>query len=299
MLRLIIAIAALSCATKSVDPKPGTPNEQLLAMYAVKVDKAKTSFDQTTGWPSATDCDATLWAGLAYAAGIDTVQLQLAEYSEGQIHRRPNPSCWDGEDHGSPTTVSRDMLNGYMWGMWRANNLDAVRRLARYGETHLWKMGEPLDDGRVVLTGNGIGLIGRMIKRLGGPDKIYRHIPPLFTKVSEDYERQQLALGILLDGEVDIDVQPELLPLGYEYPGKYNQTGIKESARDLLNWLADESPDDALFQAAAATYSGNYDKAINLLLDENYRCPSYVRGSDNYCLVHWLFAAKLVLIRLQ
>lgn len=297
-MRLLLTIFLLtSCGAKSVEPTTIEKNQELQSLYDSKVKQAKDSWDQSTGWPSKDDCDGTLWAGLAYAAGIDTVQLSLAEYSEGEIHRRPSPSCWDGEDRGSPTTVSRDMLNGYMWGMWRAGNLDALRRLARYGETHLWKMGIPLDDGRVILTGNGIGLLGRMIKKLDGPDKIYRHIQPIFTQVDNDYEQHQLALGILLDGEVDQPVQPELLPVNYEYPGRYQ--GISKGSAELLQWLVDQNPDDALFQAGNATYSGNYDKAIELLLSQDYKCPSYVRGSENYCLVHWLFAAKLVLIRVE
>lgn len=297
MKNLIALLILTSCGAKTVEPKTLSKNEELQARYEEKVRQAKEVFDHDTGWPSATDCDGTLWAGLAYAAGIDTVRLQLAEYSEGEIHRRPSPPCWDGEDRGSATTVSRDMLNGYMWGMWRARNLDALRRLAGYGEAHFWKMGRPLDDGRTILTGNGIGLLGRMIKKLDGPDKIYRHIQPVFTKVSADYERHGLALGILLEGEVDQPVEPELLPRAYEYPGRYSD--ITENQSDLLEWLAAESPGDALFQAGHATYSGDYNKAVELLLDQNYKCPSYVRGSDNYCLVHWLFAAKLVLIRVQ
>jgi hypothetical protein len=158
-------------------------------------------------------------------------------------------------------------------------------------------MGEPLDDGRVILTGNGIGLLGRMIKKLGGPDKIYRHIQPLFTEVSKDFEQHQLALGILLDGEVDQPVEPNLLPVNYEYPGRYQ--GISKGSAELLQWLVDQNPNDALFQAGNATYSGDYSKVLELLLDQNYQCPSYVRGNENYCLVHWLFAAKLVLIRVE
>ena len=294
---ITIFLLITSCGSKSIEPTTLSKNAELQARYDEKVLASKSAFDPLTGWPSATDCDGTLWAGLAYAAGIDSVQLQLAEYNEGEIHRRPSPSCWDGEDRGSKTTVSRDMLNGYMWGMWRARNLDALRRLARYGETHFWKMGEPLDDGRVILTGNGIGLLGRMIKKLDGPDKIYRHIQPLFTEVSNDYEQHMLALGILLEGEVDQPVQPELLPPGYEFPGRYQN--ITKGQRELLGWLVGQHPEDALFQAGNATYSGDYSKAIELLLDQNYQCPSYVRGNVNYCLVHWLFAAKLVLIRVQ
>lgn len=294
-MRLLLTIFLLtSCGQKTVEPADASKQEDLQKLFD---EKSKVSWDSETGWPSATDCDGTLWAGLAYAAGIDSVQLSRAEYSEGEIHRRPSPSCWDGEDRGSDTTISRDMLNGYMWGMWRTNNINAIRRLARYGETHFWKMGKPLDDGKTILTGNGIGLIGRMLKKARTDDKIYRHIAPVFTKVYKDYERHQLALGILLEGEVDQPVEPDMLPRGYEYPGRYQN--ISEGQKELLDWLASEEPNDALFQAASATYSGDYSKAIELLLDKNYQCPSYVRGGDNYCLVHWLFAAKLVLIRVK
>ncbi len=55
------------------------------------------------------------------------------------------------------------------------------------------------------------------------------------------------------------------------------------------------SPDDALFQTALSIYTGDYTKPHALLTSPDYTYPSYVRGDDHYQLVHWLFAAHLVL----
>lgn len=287
---LVVSILS-SCAKANNKPHNGFGSgiDGLKAKYAFMLEKARNEFDEETGWPSKDDCDGTLWAGLAYSAGADFVKIELAEYKDGEIHRRPAPSCWDDGDHGAQTTVSRDMLNGYMWAMWSKRDLDALKRLARYGEEHFWKMGKPFNDGRVMLTGNGIGLLGRMIKKLGGPDKIYRHVQPLFTKVS-GFEFHLLLIGLMLNASVDEG-------LDKIYSDQVT-VDVTNSQKDLLEWAASEQPNNATAQAAWATYNdGNFDKAIELLMLDDYPVPEYVSGSPNYKLVYWLFSAKLVLAR--
>lgn len=285
--KLLCFLLLFSCGKVDQKPKPGFASnvDQLREKYErIKSDAARV-FDNETGWPSRYDCDGTLWAGLAVAAGLDTVQIALAEYSPGEIHRRPAPSCYVAGDQGSGTTISRDMLTGYMWGLWSRRDLAAFERLANYGESHAWKMGEPLGDGRVILTGNGIGLLGRAIKKLGGPEKIYRGIRPIYTKV-DDYQRHLMILGILLDGEVD--------------EGSIQQVDITQGNKDLLQWATEQEPENATAQAGWATYNdGNFDKTIDILLKDDFYVPGYVRGHENYRYVYWLFSAKLVLKRIK
>lgn len=244
----------------------------------------------THGWPSFEDCDGTIWAGKALAAGADT-DLSLAEYNPGEIHRRIAPACWnevDG-DIGSKSTTSNDMILGYILGNWRTKNLDALKRLADYGSKNNWVMGKPYPEmaSRVVLKPNQIGLLGRAIYALSGgsDDRAIRKTPVTYFAVSEDYEQHLQALGIVLYGEVDDQAKLAL-------------TDVTGNMVDRLNELVAADPDNALFHAALGTYTGDLDRAIELLMDESTPAPGYVRGEigNQYHLVEWLFAADLVLV---
>lgn len=259
-------------------------HDSMLAKIAVEADPA-------TGWPSATDCDALLWSGLAVASGVQGIKLEQAEYLPGEIHRRPMPSCWNEVegDVGSKSTISQDMLTGYLWGLWRTGDLAAVQRLAAYGEAHKaalgWVMGKPYPErvGEVVMRGNLIGLVGRMLFELSGgyDDRSYRHDTTLYLPVEADYQKHIMVLGILLQGETRRPVVPLVDIDGQEL--------------ERLRELSSAYPKDALFQAAMAIYSGDWTKTEELLLDEGYECPSYARGAEIYCEVHIAFAASLLL----
>lgn len=272
----LIFFLTFACA-KENKPHAPTPNEGLKNEYTLRVASAKFDFDQETGWPAREDCDGTLWAGLANAAGVSSVKIELAEHFPGEIHRRPFKPCWTPEDGdiGSQTTVSRDMLQGYMYALWRQRNLAAFERLAKYGESHGWKMGEPLADGRVLLSGNGVGTLGRAVHRLGGPAKVYRHTPYFYASSGPDYAKHLTALGIALNGEID--------------------GAITDQAKDVLKSLYEENQKDALFCSLHKLYTdGCTDVCADLLLGD-YQYPSYVRGDPNYLTTHWLFVAKILL----
>lgn len=232
------------------------------------------------GWPSVTDCDATLWAGEACAAGID-VQISLAEYEPGQIHRRPDVACWNESegDVGSKSTISRDALTGYMACLWERKDLDGFKRLAKYGEDHAWVMGLPVTSGRTWLQPNLTGLLGRALFTLsnGKLNKSYRRLEPYYQPVTEDYEKHIQVLGIHLQGRVS--------------------GGISDAMLERLTSLASEDPGNAFFASALAVYTGDTSQAMSLLLSDQTVRPTYVRGDqpDAFAMAHWLLGAKIVL----
>lgn len=65
-----------------------TQIEQVRAMYEEIYSEVENELDQETGWPALNDCDGLLWSGLACNIGMP-VKIELAEYSPGEIHRRP------------------------------------------------------------------------------------------------------------------------------------------------------------------------------------------------------------------
>ncbi len=198
--------------------------------------------DQETGWPSVADCDGTLWAGIART--FTPVKLELAEYSPGSIHRRPEKSgeCYPTE---SGSTVSNDMLLGYSLGMWAAKDLPALQRLADYGEQHNWTMGDG-DTARTVFRPNGYSLVGRMVFVLsGGTDaRSYRSIPPLYLPVLADYEKHLLVEGIELNGAVNEALRKSGLALG-----AITLLDVNDQQLARLKELSESEPTDALVQA--------------------------------------------------
>jgi hypothetical protein len=202
------------------------------------------------------------------------VRIELAEYSPGEIHRRPYKACYSNEqgDLGSKSTVSRDMITGYLACLIARKDTEALKRLAAYGEANNWIMGEPKAMiSRVLLSGNLVGLLGRTLG-----DKPYKHLPTSYLPVAEDFERHVQVQGILLQGQVSDTITPEML--------------------SRLSEHANHSPENPLFQAALGKYTGNQQTTINLLLSEP-PCPGYARGKrpDMYCQIGWLQAAKIVL----
>lgn len=287
----VFAVAACGYFERHGEVDGKGPLEELAAAHAGWLRELAAASDPATGWPSTEDCDATLWAGLAAAAG-GPVHLEAAEHEPGVIHRRPARPCWtvaDG-DVGSRSTVSRDMLTGYLWGVWRAGALPAAVRLADYGQAHAWVMGLPESRPFEVELGQNLrGLLCRMIERLshGGDARACRLEAAVYLPVGKDFEHHLQVLGIALGGEVDVGVPAASPGLRLLDVNGQMLARLKEAASD--------DPDDALFQAALGVYTGDYDRALALLGDPAYVCPSYVRGAPTYCLVHKAFAAALVL----
>lgn len=306
---LITLVALTGCdrfkRVKPKDPADDPRVEQLRALVDGWRDELTGALDD--GWIDRTECDGTLWNGLACAAGVP-VNLALAEYEPGQIHRRPAPSCYtrEGGDVGSQSTVSNDMLLGYEFCAWRRRDVEAVKRLAAYGEAHDvgggvgWVMGEPYPEraDRVLVRPNGLGRVGTLLERLtdGSDKRPYRIIPEVYASVGEDFERHLQVIGIILDGEADRIVRLRAdEPIVPEALRAFALIDIPKGAVDVLEELADASPNDALFQAARGIYSGQMMPAIDLLINPAYECPSYVRGAAEYCTVHKLIAADTVL----
>jgi hypothetical protein len=280
---IILTLGLSSCGlfTKKHEKSPNADTR--LTTLSGEYVKRKAAYEEITlgtqGWPSVNDCDATLWAGEVCSAGLE-VQISAAEYPvDGQVQRRPISSCFfQGHPNGSDSSVSNDMILGYLSCLWQQQDLHALQRLADYGEAHNWVMGEPADSDRVYMKPNQQGLLGRMLAQLGD-NRSYRKIPPEYLPVEKDFEKHLQVLGILLNGQVDSNL---------------HLLDIRGDMYNRLEALA-EDDQDALMQAAFGTYTGDMSKALDLLLLPETPIPSYVRGNENYKLVYWLKAASVVL----
>ena len=305
---LLITLLITSCTYfKTVDSRKPDPNErvgELQEKYNAILALSLEEFEPVTGWPSIEDCDGTLWAGEGLAGGATNIDIELAEYNPGEIHRRPIMPCYDNGDLGAKSTVSNDMIRGYTWGLWATNNLAAAQRLADFGEKNNWVMGQPPTESTVNMSINNKGILGRMLYTLsdGKDDRSYRKDFSFYVPVFSDFEEHLQVLGILLEGEINESLEAKSLDATVNEPQEglpLELVKIREQFAERLKALANQRPDDALFQAANGVYTGNFDRAIDLLLLDETPVPSYVRGADSYPLVHWLFAAKIVLKRFE
>lgn len=245
--------------------------DQLEAEYKDKLEELRRlSEGHIAGWPSDEDCDGALWAGVARAAGADWVDVSAALRPNGRPTRRPNRDCMYPEE--SKTTTSNDMITGIILGLLSARDVTSLHRLWQYGDENNWIMGYPRDYvSRVLLRPNGITLLARALFHLSGGKRDYaaRLAPMLYGPVQKDYEGHLLYLSRYMEQQIG----------GFQYGMEVAET-----------IAAFRNTDDALAQAVA----GHYNLAAILLLND-YKTPSYVRGHDSYKLVHWLFAARIIL----
>lgn len=266
---LLLSLFLVGCGRLYPKTPPSPPVRVTLEeAYATRLAAFReATADKLAGWPSDTDCDGALWAGVARRAGADWVDVAQALQDDGRPTRRPGSDCLEGE---SAATTSPDMETGIMLGLSAAGDATSLERLFQYGLLHSWVMGTPeyrVD--RVLFRPNGISLLARTILRLGGPDHGERELPILYTAGVEDFQAHLLFLSMLLQHD------------------NGDTSFVHET---VVQAVCQANPADALGQAVC----GNGAAAAALLLAP-YESPSYVRGADLNAAAHWLLAAKVAL----
>lgn len=325
---VVVALALLglvACKDKSKDaqdPRPNDKKEALSVAYSEKLELAREWADPDKGnWLATGDCDGALWMGkYSCADGIPEVDLTASEYPNqpGRFSRRPPPYCWtpEGGDQGSKTTWSRDMGRGlYRWA-WCNKKLDALERHAKYGAAKTWKMGEPLNDGRVVYTPAMIGELYELIHALGGEDNPGRVWPTAYPSGLDDYQAHLQVLSIQIRAEISenfgqrLAFAPRLLTGENPSPddGEFNAKegasltllGISDTMYARLKEHAHREPECAYYQYMLGVYEGSMDKALELLLADSSKCQYIREGtSKEVRLAEWLAVASSVLRRLN
>jgi hypothetical protein len=273
ILKILLTLPLISCGLlpKEKDA-PVDKIEQLQQKYEQVLLDTQALLQPPALWPSDTDCDGALWAGIARRAGLPS-DVASALQSDGRPTRRPNQDCGptsEGLAGDSAATTSNDMLLGIVLGLHAQKDLESLKLLWDYGFENNWIMGVPKTLlPRVLWRPTGYSLLAQAIYRLGGPDYSVRNTPSLILPVEKDYEEHLQALSVLLSKDLG-------KPIGSPYTCL-----IRKS--------------DALIQAVC----GEYNTAADLLLGD-YKTPSYVRAGhlEHEAIlkqVHWLIAAKVVL----
>ena len=255
ILKALAFTISLSACGKIVEPAK-TPQADMLELlrnrYAENLSKLQ-------GWPSRTDCDATLWAGIAKKGGV-TLDITESKETTGQWYRRPTKDCFDTAS--SRSDFSNDMAVGVILS---ASDAD-IKHWFSWVKDKNYKMGRG-EIGATLMKPNVLGVLGRRLGKNLAP-----RLP--YAANDKDYVRHIQSLMIYIDG----------LSTGY----------LKSEEIQLLAKYNDGK--DYLIAAIIAKYHGNHDSVIKLLLKEG-KPPSYVRGDqpERYRLAHWLLSASIVL----
>lgn len=303
---LLAAIVTACCGTGGKhEPKEPIeiPSDKVLLQqkFDSKVEDMKKEQDPVTGWVSK-DCDAALYTGkLSCIKGLDNIDFSAAEYQEypGRINRRPPPYCAKGA--GSDTTWSRDMgLGAFLYFLCNAD-LDFAERHAQYGKNNYWKMGEPLDNGRVLYSPNMVGTLYQIIYYLDGEDDIQRAWPTAFPVGLTDYEAH---LQITLIWLRAVITHPLGLLPGTDYSGaSYGAAAVTDHVTQaMLERIKEHAIRETLcpfYQFMAAKYvTGDYSRLLKLLLSDSNQCE-YYRDDKGTKETEWLWAAQLTLEELS
>ncbi len=300
----------LSSCGKTKKPSNTKPAHNIAALKTMHEQKLLEAEVRRTkdGWLDTSECDAMLFTG-KYSCTAKGVNIGVAEYPNqpGRFNRRPEPFCEVGA--GSATSWSRDMGAGLIVYSWCNKDLPILERHAAYGTANYWKMGEPLNDGRVVYTPALIGQLYSVIYALGGENNANRAWPGLYSPGLSDYQAHLQMLDIWLrsdvakdsdaipkipEGSILIKNEQELLLLN---DGSYRLLDVSESMYARIKEHSDREKRCPFYQYMRARYDGgDFNDTIDILLSSDIHCE-YYRGdsTDDLALAEWLFASWLVL----
>ena len=200
------------------------------------------------GFILSSHCDSLLFTSLMGVA-IDEgmIDITAARDDDGRWYRRPAKDCLSSG--GSKSSISKDMILGLMWYIWKHKLVDEAQMLHDYIEDNNYIIGE--HDGsvdgrsRVTMSPAMLSTITQIIYKLDGRNySEKRRIPVLWTTPSPGFESHLTALHLTLRREV------------------YGHLSVNGAG--VLRKLYDREPSNPLFAYAA----GDYGKTIAILSSE-------------------------------
>jgi len=261
-MRLFLLIAILGC--KDHKPVPIKEHSQWDRIVEKKqlYETKQLELTDKYGWLPPL-CDGLLFNSLAAYARFPVNPL-LAEESPGRWRRHPDfDQCKPGA--GSQTTVSRDMFRGLFIYLLKTQNVDAMRRIEKYGQDNGWMMGEGSDPTTTFSRTYFNPLIRNQLRRMiDKTEPIAEEV-----EVSSDYEAHLEVLKIYTESLIY---------------GKIDEWDL-----NTLKYYAENYPRNALFQILYHKFTdGDQDDAISILLDESL-FPADRLPTDKDRFAHYIF----------
>ena len=275
----MLMMLACACGQLGLMHPASPASAPLVAELQPTYDAALADYNIATatadGHPSLTDCDDTVWAGTACLGGAGVRMTDLEYPAPGELQRRPaaTGTCWQPGVTGtqpSASTASRDDAVLYMACLVKQGDKPALGRFQTYVQANGGFFGQPADPNLTLMTPTLNAILARAIS--GGSAGVDIEAPGV-KDYQDHIEVEEVLLSTAVNGGAN----------GWELA--------------LLESLAAEFPDDALFEAAKGVYTGDCQRAPALLLEKETPMPSYVRGDQAalFAKAWWLRAAALVL----
>lgn len=212
-------------------------------------------------------CDSLLFSGL-YSAAVPEKDVNiLAAYESGQWFRRPSKDC--GPEFGnSRSTISRDMILGVMWHIWRNRDLAMAEHLREDIKSNNYILRGDGTPGELFVIPSFVHTLDLIIGSLGGKSEVGDLLLPNLWDDSNGYVSHLTVWHILLRGEAR----------GY----------IVRSELDELERIYLTNRNNPLYSAAYHKYmTGDMAEATKLLLNNNLWPANELPDNRNYCSL-WL-----------
>jgi len=276
---LAICLAvSLACGKKDNEPKPSV----LTSGYAEL--KAKADLYCELSYPSYQElryvhskCDGSGFTSLHAVAcnAVTPIDLTVFSDAKGKLFRDPKHECFEKGE--SAAESSKDMVLMRMFAAYIQNDKPWVDSFHAFASSNNYVICDAKDEAtklsRCVLSPALISLLNAMQKKIKGEDpgqpfaetKEVSGILDSVIPLTKGYQAHLEVLRIWLSGHV--------------------HGGITDYQKKILELQADRQPDNALFQAAYATYDdGNMSNVIDKLKGMTAYFPDdRLPTSSEYC----------------
>ena len=244
---LLVTLLFLGCGASR---RPAQQPNPLLPKLAVKSSlyaNLSRDFQDADGFLYTDKCDALLFTGLYGAALPGEVFIDAARDSDGHWHRRPGHDC-SPTIGNSRSTISRDMILGLFWHMWRNKDLPMAIQLMRDLKSNLYMLEGEGTPGELLVNPAMLSTLAHIILKLGGPRYELELAYPAVLSKDTGFIAHLAVWHILLRAELKKE--------------------IEDAHLSILKTHHDRNPQNPFFQAAYHRwYDGDQSEAIELLLD--------------------------------
>lgn len=267
MLNRIILLLLLvsSCGRHSVSHTEATPTLPVLQMKADLYLSLVSNHQDASGFIMTNTCDATFFSGLLSAAAPSLhINIYAAQDNTGAWFRRPEHDCGPAFNN-SRSTISRDMMLGVMWSLWRNHDLAAAEDLLSQLKQNNFILAGEGSAGELTFLPSYINTLSQIIYRLGGPrHEIELALPAIISEGDLGFEAHLTVWHILLRGEL--------------------LSSIPEHNFNILQDYVKQNPENPLFQAAYHKYlDGNYSSVLQLLMNNSEWPADKLPTTSNHC----------------
>lgn len=264
---ILILLTSLMCGPSN---KPistlfnsSLPDLKTKAELYIKSIKSQQDAD---GFIFSNTCDSLIFTGLLAAARPDlNINILAAkDNTTEQWYRRPARDC--SPDIGnSRSTISRDMILGVMWYMWRNKDLESANDLMLQLKSNNYTLLGSGTAAELVMTPTMIQTLAEMIYKLGGPNyTTERLLPEIFQRKDTGYVAHLTAWHIALRGDIF--------------------KGLSALELAVIKAQTARQPNNPLFQAIYHKYvDGNYSSVLKLLLNTSQWPQTLLPTSNNHC----------------